>query len=184
MEERDFDEKGKISWERSYKPTSNTGTYEKYYEYIYNNDNKLLEEIVTWSDGRSEKKEYLRNPEGLCYAVYTTNEYGYRYCSEEREYMFMDIQSSLTEEPSSNTMNENGSYDNEAIGSVVVVVDDLNIRTEPSEQSDKVGMAHNGDTFEVYDYAVTDVYVWYKIGEQMWIADGKGQWTMFKSTVR
>ncbi|WP_108671378.1 dynamin family protein [Peribacillus acanthi] len=61
-----------------------------------------------------------------------------------------------------------------SLGQVEVIVDSLNIRSEPNLESEKVGVASYGDTFEVLEEQAH----WIRIGEGQWIS-GKPQYTRF-----
>lgn len=59
---------------------------------------------------------------------------------------------------------------------VTVLVDKLNIRTEPSTSSESVGHAERGAVYEYTDAVVSDGYVWYHLADGNWIADQGGEW--------
>ena len=59
---------------------------------------------------------------------------------------------------------------------VTVLVDKLNIRTEPSTSAESVGHAERGTEYEYTDAVVSDGYVWYHLADGNWIADQGGEW--------
>lgn len=52
----------------------------------------------------------------------------------------------------------------------------INIRSDHSLDSQKVGTVSSGEVYDVYDSTFVDGYSWHKIGINMWIADD-GTWT-------
>lgn len=77
-----------------------------------------------------------------------------------------NIESELT--PQENVFNE---Y------SVLIAVKTINIRRDPSTASNEniVGKAHMGETYTVFEQCEDDDYVWYRIGDNEWIAND-GTW--------
>lgn len=66
-----------------------------------------------------------------------------------------------------------------AIGTAVVKVNKLNIRSWGSTSAEKVGQCNIGDTFTVYEITEDSKYTWYRIGNDRWIADKDGQYLHF-----
>ncbi len=66
-----------------------------------------------------------------------------------------------------------------AIGKVTVNTDNVNMRYVGRINSNIVGTAENGKTYDVYDilHERDQSYTWYQIGEHEWIADG--DWCQF-----
>lgn len=58
---------------------------------------------------------------------------------------------------------------------VTVMVEGLNVRTKPSISADIVGKCWPDAGYQVFEQTEADGYVWYRIGENMWIADN-GEW--------
>ena len=61
------------------------------------------------------------------------------------------------------------------IGTATIKVDALNIRDVPSSSGNRMGMAENGKTYEIYGIYQDGTYTWYQIGSSQWIADN-GAW--------
>ncbi len=64
------------------------------------------------------------------------------------------------------------------IGHATVLVDNLNVRLEPSTGSDLAAEKHsikNGQSFDVYAIDQNEGYTWYQIDDEMWIAND-GTW--------
>lgn len=69
------------------------------------------------------------------------------------------------------------------IGEATVNVENLNIRSEATADSEKVGVAEKGKTYPVYENWISynDQYNWLRVGENQWIADGAdAKWVTFK----
>ena len=65
----------------------------------------------------------------------------------------------------------------EILGQVVVVVDELFVRSMPStEGNTPKEFAKMDVVYNVYDIYTDDQYTWYRIGEDQWIADYNGEW--------
>ena len=70
--------------------------------------------------------------------------------------------------------------DGEVIGSLEVLAEDgINVRTEPSTESDIVEAVEYGRKLDVYETTDDGTYTWYRIGKDQWIADGGG-WVDYK----
>lgn len=59
---------------------------------------------------------------------------------------------------------------------ITVLVDRLNIRTEPSTSAESVGHAENGATYTFSNVVFNEGYTWYQISDGNWIADQNGEW--------
>ncbi len=77
---------------------------------------------------------------------------------------------------SDNTGNET---EEAVLQTVTVLVDNLNIRTNAGIFAATVGKAENGKTYTVYETKETQGYLWYRIGDNQWIA-GKDGWIEVK----
>ncbi|MCR5229234.1 MAG: SH3 domain-containing protein [Solobacterium sp.] len=66
----------------------------------------------------------------------------------------------------------------EAIGTVTVNVDNLNIRDSASTSGRKLGKAVSGQTYSVYETSVSGGYTWYRIASSQWIA-ASGGWVTY-----
>ena len=63
-------------------------------------------------------------------------------------------------------------------GWVTVLINDLNIRTQPNTSAKIKGLAKQYKEYEVYNMTTADGYTWYQIGTDEWIADD-GSWVSF-----
>lgn len=57
------------------------------------------------------------------------------------------------------------------IGTVQIQLDAVNIRSSHDASSDLVGTVYQGENYDVYGVYVADDFTWYRIGEDMWVAD-------------
>lgn len=80
-----------------------------------------------------------------------------------------------TEEPTPEPEPE----DDGSIGSVTILVTDLTIRTGPGVNYEQSGITAPDETYTVYETAEADGYIWYRVGENQWIADLAGQYVTF-----
>ncbi|MBR4462479.1 MAG: SH3 domain-containing protein [Erysipelotrichaceae bacterium] len=72
---------------------------------------------------------------------------------------------------------ENSSSD-EPLFTAKIKYNDINIRTSPTTQADNiVGTVNKGETYKVYEALANEGYLWYRIGEDKWIADKNTTWT-------
>ena len=70
-----------------------------------------------------------------------------------------------------------GNDSEEILGQVVVVIDELFVRSMPStEGNTPKEFAKMDVVYNVYDIYTDDQYTWYRIGEDQWIADYNGEW--------
>ena len=67
----------------------------------------------------------------------------------------------------------------EVIGTAEVIVDELRIRAGSSTDTDEVDVAPYGAVYDVYEVRNDNEYMWYRIGDEMWIADSEGSWVTF-----
>ncbi len=67
------------------------------------------------------------------------------------------------------------------IGKAAVMVDDLNSRSEPSADSEKLEAVKMYYEYKVYEIRENEGYTWYRIGENRWIADKNGEWISYSS---
>ncbi|NLH92520.1 MAG: sigma-70 family RNA polymerase sigma factor [Atopobium sp.] len=65
-------------------------------------------------------------------------------------------------------------------GTVTVLIDKLNIRSDASQSASRVGTADK-TSYPVYESKVSDGYTWYRIAENEWIASKEGEWTHYES---
>lgn len=63
---------------------------------------------------------------------------------------------------------------NGAIGSLEVVQESINVRSQPTTDSDQVGTVAAGETYQVYETTNDGTMDWYRIGDNQWIADAGG----------
>lgn len=68
--------------------------------------------------------------------------------------------------------------DGTAIGSVMIIEDLINVRTEPDTDAPILGVVEKETGHDVYEIRENDGYVWYRIGPEEWIADG-GEWLSY-----
>jgi len=59
---------------------------------------------------------------------------------------------------------------------IEVIVPELNVRTSPSIEGNKIGFAPMG-IYNYYEVLDNDGYTWYKIADLEWIASKEGEWT-------
>jgi hypothetical protein len=76
------------------------------------------------------------------------------------------------EEPEAETAPASAPED--AIGSLKVLVDNLNSRKAPSTEAEKLSKPERGSEWNVYEIREAEGYTWYRIGEDRWVADGGG----------
>lgn len=62
------------------------------------------------------------------------------------------------------------------LGTLYVNVDTINIRNGAGTAYEQVGTANRGETYTAYESIEADGYIWYRIGDNQWIADGGGEW--------
>ena len=67
----------------------------------------------------------------------------------------------------------------DVVGSAEVIVDELRIRSGSGTGFDEVDVAPYGAVYDVYEVRSDNEYMWYRIGEDMWIADSEGSWVTF-----
>jgi len=67
------------------------------------------------------------------------------------------------------------------IGMAYILVDDLNSRSEPSLNGEKLEPVENYTAYQVYEIKENDGYTWYRIGDNRWIADQNGKWVSYQS---
>lgn len=67
----------------------------------------------------------------------------------------------------------------EVVGSAEVIVDELRIRAGSGTGFDEVDVAPYGAVYDVYEVRSDNEYMWYRIGDEMWIADSEGSWVTF-----
>ena len=66
------------------------------------------------------------------------------------------------------------------VGTAEVIVDEIRVRTGPGTGFDEAGEGVvYGEVFDVYDVSSDNDYMWYRIGDDMWIADYQGEWVNF-----
>lgn len=70
----------------------------------------------------------------------------------------------------------------DVVGSAEVIVDELRIRSGSGTGFDEVDVAPYGAVYDVYEVRSDNEYMWYRIGEDMWIADSEGSWVTFTPT--
>lgn len=73
-----------------------------------------------------------------------------------------------TAESAEATANPDGSR----IGSVTIIEDIINIRVEANTSAAALGIAEQGQSYDVYEIVENEGYTWYRIGTQQWIANG------------
>ena len=69
----------------------------------------------------------------------------------------------VTEEPDDGT-----------IGTLTVIVNQLNVRSGPGTNYRIVKTASSGEEYDVYDVSEDGTYTWYQIDEDQWVADANG----------
>ena len=69
--------------------------------------------------------------------------------------------------------------DNGVIGTAEVIVDQLRIRAGSGTGFDELDVAEYGAVYDVYEVRTDAQYMWYRIGDDMWIADSEGEWVTF-----
>lgn len=67
-----------------------------------------------------------------------------------------------------------------SIGSAIVNVDSLNVRNYPSTEASKLGCVAINKSYLIYEIQESKDYTWYRIGEDLWIAND-GTWVTFTS---
>lgn len=67
---------------------------------------------------------------------------------------------------------------NEAIDEITVLVDGLRVRNTPSISGDAIGNVWKSARYYIYEKVEESGYTWYRIGNDMWIADN-GEWLEF-----
>lgn len=65
------------------------------------------------------------------------------------------------------------------IGTAEVIVDELRIRSGSGTGFEEVDVAPYGAVYDVYEARGDSQYMWYRIGDDMWIADSEGSWITF-----
>lgn len=69
--------------------------------------------------------------------------------------------------------------ENDIIGTAEVIVDELRIRSNSGTDSAEVDVAVYGTVYDVYEVRSDNDYMWYRIGDDMWIADQQGEWVTY-----
>ena len=69
--------------------------------------------------------------------------------------------------------------DNGVIGTAEVIVDQLRIRGGSGTDFAELDVAEYGAVYDVYEVRSDAQYMWYRIGDDMWIADSEGEWVTF-----
>lgn len=75
---------------------------------------------------------------------------------------------------------EHGEIPFQNIGTAQVKVDNLNTRSLPSTDGEKLGIIHMNSNLPVFEISKDDKYTWYRISDNAWIADQNGEWVEFK----
>ncbi|NCB32982.1 MAG: hypothetical protein EOM64_03705 [Erysipelotrichia bacterium] len=73
-----------------------------------------------------------------------------------------------------------GANDADAIGTVTVMISNLNIRKTPNLTGGILGAASKS-TYHVFETKEADGYTWYRIRANQWIASNEGEWTVYKA---
>ncbi len=68
---------------------------------------------------------------------------------------------------------------NSVIGTAEVIVDELRIRSGSGTGFEEVDVAPYGAVYDVYEVRNDNEYMWYRIGDDRWIADLQGGWVTF-----
>ena len=66
------------------------------------------------------------------------------------------------------------------MGTLRVKVTNLNSRSLPSTSGDKLEKVTDGTEYDVYEIAYGEGYTWYRISEDRWIADDRGEWVNYE----
>ncbi|MBO7676853.1 MAG: hypothetical protein J6S49_05010 [Erysipelotrichaceae bacterium] len=66
------------------------------------------------------------------------------------------------------------------IGTATVITNNLNIRNRASTKGDPMGQTNAPASYYVFEIVQNEGYVWYRISENMWIAND-GTWVKFSS---
>ena len=61
-------------------------------------------------------------------------------------------------------------------GLLKVKVNNLNIRYLPGTSSDIVGKCNQGDEFNFDGVVLNDNYIWFNVGDNMWLADNNNEY--------
>ena len=69
-------------------------------------------------------------------------------------------------------------YPDDAIKEATVLVDGLRVRKTPSASGEILGNVWKNAGYYIYESTEKDGYTWYRIGDDMWIADN-GEWLEF-----
>ena len=64
--------------------------------------------------------------------------------------------------------------DDGILGTVTVLVRELNVRSGPGTGYDIVTQASSGEEYDVYEISEDGTYTWYRIDEDRWVADAGG----------
>ena len=62
------------------------------------------------------------------------------------------------------------------IGTGFVWADKINVRLEPSTESEIVGSVSKDEYLRFFEQKEAEGYTWYRIGEDRWVADSDGKW--------
>jgi hypothetical protein len=68
--------------------------------------------------------------------------------------------------------------DSACIGIVTVNVEGLRVRNKPSSDGEEIGHAWQNAKYYYFEQTDSDGHIWYRIGDDMWIADGDGWLTI------
>ena len=66
------------------------------------------------------------------------------------------------------------------IGTATVITNNLNIRRKPDKSSENLGQTNAPTKYYVYEIVQNQGYIWYRISENMWIAND-GTWVSFST---
>ena len=73
-----------------------------------------------------------------------------------------------------------GGISMKVIGSARVLTTCLNIRHNPDKNSQLMGQTNAPARYDVYEIVQNQGYIWYRIGESLWIAND-GTWVAFST---
>ncbi len=75
-----------------------------------------------------------------------------------------------------------GEEPEEVSAAVIVKAEHLNIRKDASTSAEKAGQVQYGWSCQAYEIKENEGCTWYRIGDDMWIADQNGEWVKYYSS--
>lgn len=101
---------------------------------------------------------------------------GYAYVSYQGKWGVLKLNKVLESNGQINISTVNDTHEEKKLGTVEVLIQDLTIRNGDDSSSTFLGNACTGSVYPYYETSESNGYTWYRITDDAWIADSKGEW--------